>query len=86
MKYFALFILFFSSLLFANEPELTSSDQITQLVNLKTKTLYGSGIIAKKDRIIEHFQMAKIEKIVKGKPSKQVWCSLYGIAKLILNT
>lgn len=38
-------------------------DQITHLVNLETKTLYGSGIIVKKDRVIEHFQAAKIEEI-----------------------
>ncbi len=38
-------------------------DQITHLVNLKTKTLYGSGIIVKKDRTIEHFQKAKIDKV-----------------------
>ena len=38
-------------------------DYITQLVNLKTRTLYGSGLIVKKDRTIEHFQRATIEKI-----------------------
>lgn len=40
-------------------------DQITHLVNLEDKTLYGSGIIVKKDRVIEHFQKAKIEKIIR---------------------
>lgn len=42
-------------------------DQITQLVNLEAKTLYGSGIIVKKDAVIEHFQKAKIEKIIRTK-------------------
>jgi hypothetical protein len=45
-------------------------DQITQLVNLETKTLYGSGIIVRTDRTIEHFQSAKIEKIAGLKPGK----------------
>ncbi len=38
-------------------------DQITQLVNLEKKILYGSGIIVKNKRVIEHFQNATIEKI-----------------------
>ena len=40
-------------------------DQITHLVDLKNKTLYGSGIIVKKDSVIEHFQKAKISEIRK---------------------
>lgn len=41
-------------------------DSITQLVNLRTLTLYGSGIIVKKKgKVIEHFDKAKIEKIEK---------------------
>lgn len=38
-------------------------DQITQLVNLEKKTLLGSGIIVKKDRTLEHFEAATIEKV-----------------------
>ncbi|MBY0372059.1 phenolic acid decarboxylase [bacterium] len=38
-------------------------DQITQLVNLQNKTLYGSGIIVKKSGVVEHFERAQIEKI-----------------------
>ena len=45
-------------------------DYITQLVNLKTMTLYGSGLIVKRDRTIEHFQIAKIEKLVR-KPTEK---------------
>jgi hypothetical protein len=41
-------------------------DQITHLVNLENKTLYGSGIIVKDKKVIEHFQAAKIEKIVRS--------------------
>jgi len=40
-------------------------DQITHLVNLETKTLYGSGIIIKDKKVIEHFQKARIEKIIR---------------------
>lgn len=40
-------------------------DHITHLVNLEDKTLYGSGIIVKKNKTIEHFQKAKIDKIVR---------------------
>lgn len=43
-------------------------DQITQLVNLQTKTLYGSGIIVKGKRIIEHFEKAKIDTITGWPP------------------
>jgi len=38
-------------------------DQITQLVNLKEKTLYGSGIIIKGKRVVEHFEKATIDKV-----------------------
>lgn len=38
-------------------------DQITQLVNLEAKTLYGSGIIVKGKRVLEHFDTAVIEKV-----------------------
>lgn len=41
-------------------------DQITHLVNLESKTLYGSGIIIKGKKVIEHFQVATIEKIVRS--------------------
>ena len=41
-------------------------DQITHLVDLEGKALYGSGIIVKKNRVIEHFQKAKIEKIIRN--------------------
>lgn len=48
-------------------------DQITHLVNLQSKTLYGSGIIVKKrpgkkDLVIEHFQRADIKKISRAVP------------------
>jgi len=43
-------------------------DQITHLVDLKRKTLYGSGIIVKKDGVIEHFQKAHIDEIKRSVP------------------
>ncbi len=45
-------------------------DQITHLVDLEGKTLYGSDIIVKKNKVIEHFQSAKIDKIIRAEPKK----------------
>ena len=49
---------------FAGWYEKGYGDQITLLIDLKEKTLLGSGIIIKKDRVIEHFEKAKIIKIL----------------------
>ena len=38
-------------------------DQITHLIDFDSNTLYGSGIIVKKEGVIEHFQAAHIEKV-----------------------
>lgn len=47
--------------------EMGFGDSITQLVNLETKTLLGSGIIIKDHKTIVHFDQAKIEKVVSSK-------------------